>query len=174
MMPFPHTSRACTIPCLTALATLLALLAMPGAPAFAHSYKLGTLEIIHPWTRATPKGAKVAGGYVTLTNRGSAPDRLVAVETPTARTTELHEMKEEHGIMKMRALAQGIAIPAVATVTLAPGGLHVMFMEIAAPLKQGESVPARLIFEKAGTIDVVFRIEAMGARGNGKDGHKGH
>jgi periplasmic copper chaperone A len=154
------------------LAVLVIPLTFTGAPALAHGYKLGTLEIVHPWTRATPKGAKVAGGYMTLTNKGAASDRLVAVETAAAGKIELHEMTEERGVMKMRPLAQGIAIPPGETVTLAPGGLHVMFLNIKSPFVQGESLAARLIFEKAGPIDVTFKVEAMGARGEHE--HKGH
>jgi len=154
---------------LTALAALTVLTA---TPTFAHKYKQGSLEIIHPWTRATPKSAKVGGGYMTLINSGNTADRLVAVETDAAGKTELHEMSTEHGVMKMRPLPKGIALPAGETVTLAPGGLHVMFLELKAPFAEGAKVPARLIFEKAGAIDIVFAVEKIGARGG--DGHHQH
>jgi len=156
------------------MTALAALIAMTTAPAFAHKYKQGSLEIIHPWTRATPKSAKVGGGYMTLINRGDAADRLVSIETAAAGKTELHEMSTEHGVMKMRPLPQGIAIPAGETVTLAPGGFHVMFLELKAPFAEGEKVPARLVFEKAGAIDVVFAVEKMGARGGDGHQHGGH
>lgn len=149
------------------------------SPAFAHGYKLGAIDITHPWARATPKGAKVAGGYMTLVNTGADADRLVAVSTPAAGRVELHEMAVENGIMRMRPLAQGIAIPAGETVTLAPGGLHVMFLDLAGPLTEGKRFSGQLVFEKAGTIDVEFAVEAMAARGSkhdhhGKGGHGGH
>lgn len=174
-MSLSKSAHAPLLPCLALLTVLFGSLVATSAPAHAHDYKLGTLEIVHPWTRATPKGAKVAGGYLKVTNRGAAADRLVAVEAASAAgKTELHEMAVEHGVMKMRPLAQGIGVPAGQTVTLEPGGLHVMFLDLKAPLKEGESVSARLIFEKAGSVDVTFKVEAMGARGGDMHKHKGH
>jgi periplasmic copper chaperone A len=174
-MSLSKFAHALSMPCLAFLAALFGPLVTISTPTLAHEYKLGTLEIMHPWTRATPKGAKVAGGYLTLTNRGAAADRLVAVEASAAAgKIELHEMTVDHGVMKMRQLAHGIGLPAGQTVTLEPGGLHVMFLDLKAPLKEGESVSARLIFEKAGSIDVTFKVEAMGARGGDMHKHKGH
>ena len=143
------------------------------APAIAHEYKVGSIAIKHPWTRATPKGAKVGGGYMTLINQGAQPDRLVAVSSSHAGKVELHEMTEQGGVMKMRPLPDGIALPSGATVTLAPGGLHAMMLDLKNGFAEGESVPARLVFEKAGPVDVTFKVEAMGARGE-KSGHSGH
>jgi copper(I)-binding protein len=138
----------------------------------AHEYKLGALEIKHPWSRATPGGAKIGGGYMTLINRGATPDRLVSVSSPAAGKVELHEMTTQDGIMKMRPLSQGVPIEPGDTVALKPGGMHVMFVNLKAPLKQGESVAARLVFEKAGALDVTFKVEAMGS--GGEHAHPAH
>ena len=144
------------------LALLVLILAWSGA-ALAHSYKLGSLEIGHPWARATPPTAPTGGGFLTITNKGTAADRLVSASSPAAASVQVHEMKMEGNVMRMRELANGLEIAPGATVTLAPGGLHMMMMGLKAPLKQGEKVPLTLVFEKAGTIDVEIAVEAMGA-----------
>lgn len=156
---------------------LVAGLLLAAAPAFAHDFKVGPLKIGHPWSRATPPGAKVGGGYVSVENTGSTPDRLVAVSVPFAERGEIHEMAVKDGIMTMRPLENGIEIPAGAKVELKPGGLHLMFMGLKEPLKQGEKVKGTLTFEKAGKVDVEFAVDAIGAGqsgGSGKDPHKAH
>lgn len=135
------------------------------------SDKSGRLSVETPWSRATPRGAKVGGGYLTITNSGKEADRLVSASSPIAGKVELHEMSMDGGIMKMRPLPKGIAVAAGATVSLAPGGLHVMFLDLKQPLQQGERFPARLTFEKAGVMDVTFEVRAIGA---GSGGHGGH
>jgi periplasmic copper chaperone A len=142
--------------------TLLVVTLLAGG-AQAHDYKLGTLEIGHPWARATPPTAPAGGGYLTITNTGTAPDRLVGIKSPAAATIQVHEMKMEGNVMRMREVEGGLEIPAGATVTLAPGGVHLMMMGLKAPLKQGERVPLTLVFEKAGSIDVELAVAAMGA-----------
>ena len=142
------------------LAALVALLAMPAA---AHDYKLGSIVIGHPWTRATPPTAQAGGGFLTLTNKGSAPDRLVAVRSPAAAKVEIHEMKMDGNIMRMRELEKGLEIPAGATVELKPGGFHLMFMGLKAPFAKDVRVPVALVFEKAGSIDVELIVKAVGA-----------
>jgi copper(I)-binding protein len=141
----------------------LALLVAWGGTALAHSYKLGALEIGHPWARATPPTAPAGGGYLTIKNTGTTPDRLVEVRSPAASSAQVHEMKMEGNVMRMRELAGGLEIAPGATVALAPGGLHLMLMGLKAPFKQGEKVPLTLVFEKAGSIDVELAITAMGA-----------
>jgi copper(I)-binding protein len=130
--------------------------------AFAHEYKLGPLIIDHPWSRATPKGAAVAGGYLKITNTGTTPERLVGGSTDVAKRFELHEMRMEGGVMKMRELANGLAIPPGATVELKPGSYHVMMMNLSRQLTKGERVKASLSFEKAGKVDIEFDVEAVG------------
>src|SRR5262245_25134586 len=88
----------------------LAALAALAAPASAHDYKLGSLHIVHPWARATPKGATVGGGYMKITNNGSAPDRLISGSTPVAERFEVHEMSMDNGVMRMRMLKDGLEI----------------------------------------------------------------
>jgi copper(I)-binding protein len=131
--------------------------------ASAHDYKLGALEIGHPWARATPPTAPSGAGYLSVKNTGTAPDRLMTVSSPAAQTVQVHEMKMEGNVMRMRELASPLEIKPGETATLAPGGLHLMMMGLKGPLKQGEKVPLTLTFEKAGKIDIELHIEAMGA-----------
>ena len=140
-------------------ATLLAIV-LSTTLAIAHGYKLGNLEIAHPWAKATIQGAPVAGGFMKITNNGTAPDRLIKITADVADTIQIHEMKVEDGIMMMGEVPGGLEIAPGATVELKPGGLHVMFMGIKAPFRDGETVKAVLTFEKAGDIAVEFKIQA--------------
>lgn len=158
---------------IAALATVLALALGAGA-AQAHDYKLGSLHVIHPWTRATPKGAAVAGGYLKVTNNGSEPDRLIGGATPVAGRFQIHEMTMDNNIMKMREKEDGIVIPPGGTVELAPGGLHVMMLDLKQPLVAGEKVKGTLRFEKAGSVDVEFTVEAIGTTQTTSDKPHGH
>jgi periplasmic copper chaperone A len=144
------------------IALLLALASLATAAA-ANDYKLGTLEIQQPWTRATPKGAKTAAGYVAIKNTGSAPDRLTGGTLTGASGAQVHEMTLDHGVMKMRAMPDGIEIKPGETVELKPGGLHLMFTDLKARLVKGQSVKGTLTFANAGAVDVEFAIEGMGA-----------
>ncbi|MDP1751237.1 MAG: copper chaperone PCu(A)C [Reyranella sp.] len=148
-----------------ALATLLATTAIPGLalPLAARDYKVGALEISQPWTRATPPTAPTGGGFLTVTNKGTTPDRLVAVRSPASDKVEVHEMKMDGNVMRMREVEKGLEIPAGATVTLKPGGFHIMFMGLKAPFAKDTKVPLTLVFEKAGSLDVELAVEAMGA-----------
>jgi len=139
------------------------------AAAQAHDYKLGALEIGHPWARATAPTAPAGGGFLTVHNTGSTPDRLVSVSSPAANLIQIHEMKMEGAVMRMRELDHGMEIPAGATVTLSPGGFHLMMMGLKGPLVQGTRVPVTLVFEKAGRIDVELDVESMGATQPGHD-----
>jgi periplasmic copper chaperone A len=147
-----------------ALAALVAILALP---AFALDYKLGAIEIGQPWTRATPPTAESGGGYLAITNTGTTPDRLIAVKSPAAAKVEIHEMKMDGNIMRMREVEKGIEVPPGATVELKPGGFHVMFMGLKAPFAKDAKVPLTLVFEKAGSIDVELAVEAIGAASPG-------
>jgi periplasmic copper chaperone A len=132
--------------------------------AQAHDYQVGSLKIAHPWARATPKGAAVAGGYLKITNNGKEADRLVSGSVPFAGRFEIHEMSHEGGVMKMRALPKGLEIKPGETVELKPGSFHLMFMELKAPLVKDQTPRPKgtLVFEKAGTVEVEFAIEAIG------------
>lgn len=144
----------------TTLAALLLALAATGASA--HDYKLGPLKIDHPWSRATPKGASVAGGYMKITNTGTTSDRLTGGETGAARRFEIHQMSMEGGVMKMREVKDGVEIPPGATVELRPGAYHVMMVNLSKPFTKGDRVKASLTFEKAGKVDIEFAVEAFG------------
>jgi periplasmic copper chaperone A len=146
---------------------LAAVLAFAAGAASAHDYKAGSLEIQHPWSRATPKGATVAGGYLKIVNNGTTPDRLIGGSTAAAPKFEIHEMSMDGGVMKMRALPKGIEIKPGQTVELKPGGYHLMFVGITAPLEQGKRVKGTLEFEKAGKIEVEYAVEAIGSTPKG-------
>ena len=159
----------------------LALLLFAFDSADAHGFKIGNLEIGHPWARMTPAGAKVGGGYLTIENTGSTPDRLVSVTVAddVAGRAEIHEMSVADGVMKMQMLPDGIEIPAGGKVALAPGGYHLMLQDLRQPLKEGASFKGTLTFEKAGTVAVEFKVEGMGgpkgaAAGAQPDPHASH
>jgi copper(I)-binding protein len=135
------------------------------APAFAHSVEVGSLSLTDLWTRATPPGAPTAGGYLTIANKGSEPDKLIAASTPQAEAGELHIMEMKDNVMTMKPVEGGIAIPAGGSVTLAPSGLHIMFVKLKAALKEGDKLPVTLTFEKAGKVDTFLHIMAVGADG---------
>jgi copper(I)-binding protein len=135
------------------------------APLRAEDVKAGDLVITQAWSRATPGGAKIGGGYLTIENKGTAPDRLIGGSSDVAGKVVVHEMSMANGVMTMRQLDNGLTIDAGKTVTLAPGGFHLMLMELKAPLKQGQSVPITLTFEKAGAVKVSFDVLAVGAQG---------
>jgi copper(I)-binding protein len=126
--------------------------------AMAQNVKVGGIEIDHAYARAMVPGAKVGGGYLTLTNTGSADDKLVAIAADRAKSAEVHQMSVDGGLMKMRPVHGGLVVPAGQTIELKPGGYHVMFMGVVQPFKQGETVKATLTFEKAGAIGVEFSV----------------
>lgn len=123
------------------------------------------IVVSQAWSRATPKGAKVAGGYLTIENRGTAPDRLLSASSPAAATVEVHQMTMQDGIMTMRPLDQGLAIPPDVIVVLAPGGNHIMFVGLTAPFEEGQRIPVSLKFLRAGTIETSFDVGSVGAKG---------
>lgn len=139
--------------------------------ACAQTYTAGSLKIEQPWTRATPTGAKVAGGYLTITNTGSEPDRLVGGTFPQAARVEVHEMKMANGVMEMREIPGGLEIPPGQKVELKPGGYHMMFMDLRESVKQGTTLKGELRFEKAGTVNVEYRVEGVGAKSPAPHGH---
>lgn len=142
------------------------------APAGGESYTISDLKVMAPWTRATPGGAKIAGGYVTITNTGKAADRLVSATSAIADHAEIHEMSMANGVMKMRPLPDGLTIKPGETVALKPGGYHMMFMGLKQPLKQGDTMKVTLVFEKAGKLDVSFIVGGIGASESPMHMHK--
>ena len=130
----------------------------------AQDYSIGTIQVGKPWSRATPKGAKVAGAYMTITNKGSEADRLIGASTPVASQAEVHQMAMDKGVMSMRPVPGGLEIKPGQTVMLNPESFHVMLMGLRQPLTQGERIKATLDFAKAGKLDLEFVVESMGAQ----------
>jgi len=125
--------------------------------------KTGYISIEAPWSRATPGGAKVGAGYLTIKNGGAAPDRLVSAAADIAERAEIHEMSMTDGVMKMRQVSDGVAVPAGGNVALAPNGYHLMFLGLKKPLTEGDTFSGTLTFEKAGTVAVTFEVRGIGA-----------
>ena len=147
-------------------------LALAAAPALADEIKAGDLAIENPWARATPKGADVGAGYLVIRNAGAEADRLTGGSADFANI-EIHEMAMQGGVMKMRELKDGLAIPAHSVVELAPGRYHVMFTGLKHPLVQGEIAKTTLTFEHAGSVEVDFAIVGVGAAAPKSDNMKG-
>jgi copper(I)-binding protein len=146
-------------------AAAAAALLFAALPASADDVKAGDLVLSGLWTRATPPGAPTAGGYLTITNKGTEPDTLNAVASPGAAKAELHVMQMKDGVMTMRAVDGGVPIPAGGSVALAPSGYHIMFIGPKAPLKEGETFPVTLTFARAGTVSTFFQVLPVGSKG---------
>jgi copper(I)-binding protein len=147
---------------IVACAALLAFLL--SAPAFAEEVKAGDLVITQAWSRATPGGARIGGGYLTIENKGSSPDRLIGGSADVAGNVQVHEMSVNNGVMTMRALDKGLAIEPGTTVKLAPRGYHLMLLNLKGPLRQGDKLPVTLEFEKAGKVKLTFDVQGIGAQ----------
>lgn len=147
------------------LVSILFFAALCVAPTRAQEVKAGDLVITQAWSRATPGGAKIGGGYLTIENKGSAPDRLIDGSSDIAGKIEVHEMSMNGGVMTMRPLDNGLTIEPGKTVKLAPGGLHLMLFDLKGPLKQGDKVPITLEFEKAGKVALTLDVGSIGAQG---------
>lgn len=137
--------------------TIVAL-GLAAALAQAHSFKLGAIDIGHPYARATVAGQPTGGGFLSLKNAG-ADDRLLSVSADVSKSVELHSMAMDGDVMKMRQV-DAIDVPAGKSVELKPGGLHIMFIGLKAPLKAGDKFPLKLKFEKAGEVTVQVNVEA--------------
>jgi hypothetical protein len=137
---------------------LFSCLLLPAAHA-----EEANIIVTQAWSRATPGGSKVAGGYLTIENTGSTADKLLAASTDVARKVEIHEMALTDGVMTMRPVEGGVSIEPGHTVTFTSGGLHLMIIGLAAPLLQGQQVPVMLKFEKAGEIAVSFDVRPLGS-----------
>nr|WP_246738754.1 copper chaperone PCu(A)C [Bradyrhizobium sp. CCBAU 051011] len=150
------------------------MLALVGSSAHAGDATVGDIVITQAWSRATPSGAKVAGGYLTIENKGTAPDRLVGAAGDIAGKLEVHEMAMNNGVMTMRELDKGLPIEPGKTVKLAPGGHHLMLMDLKQPLKEGDKVPVTLQFEKAGKVTLSLDVQSVGAKGPAGAAPSGH
>ncbi|WP_246704312.1 copper chaperone PCu(A)C [Rhizobium sp. P38BS-XIX] len=146
--------------------------------AAAQDKPAGNIRIDRAASHSMVPGAKVGDGYLTITNTGSEPDRLIGARSERAKTVQLHQMSMDNGIMTMRELKGGLTIPAGETIRLEPN-YHLMFQDIAKPFKQGETVKTVLVFEKAGDVEADFVVgkiagplDDVGAAMHG--GHEGH
>jgi periplasmic copper chaperone A len=152
------------------IATALLVLVSASAPLSAQEFKSGSITVRQPWSPAPPNAAQAAGGYLVVTNHGPTPDTLTGGSIDLAGRVEVHEMAMDGGIMRMRELKPGLVIKPGETVTLQPGGLHLMFMGLKQQPTAGSKVKGTLVFEKAGTIAVEFQIEPFGTRKLGDGG----
>ena len=161
-------------PLLAALqgATLLCAVCIPVFAQSAPAYRAGSLIVEAPWSRATPGGAKVGSGYMRIVNRGSEPDRLIGGTAAVAARVEVHESSIVDGVARMRPIEGGLLIRPGETVEFKPGGLHAMLVDLSRPLKEGETIKGTLVFEKAGTVAIEYRVGGIGAQSAG--GHHHH
>lgn len=147
---------------LNALALGLAVAVAGAGSAVAGDATVGDITIKQPWARASAGRAPNGAAFMSLTNGGTEADRLVAASADIAKKAELHTHIKDGEVMKMRPV-EAIEVPAGQTVTLQPGGLHVMFMGLHQPLQQGGRFPLTLEFAKAGKVIVEVPIQAPGA-----------
>lgn len=137
-------------------------LLLSALPALAHGVTAGALEIIHPAIPLPANGAKTAAGYFAVVNGGDTPDRLIAVETPIAKMAMVHITETDaNGVSTMRHL-EAVDLPAGETVVLEPGGMHVMLMGLTDILAEGDMIPATLVFEQAGRVEIEFSVDPAG------------
>ena len=155
----------------TLVSTALLALVLAASPACADAVKIGDLTITDAWARATPKGAPVGVGYLTIANHGAAADRLDGVAVDFA-TVQVHAMSMNKGVMEMREVTGGLEIPAYKTVTLQPGGYHLMFVRLKHPLAKGANFKATLTFQHAGAATVDFPVLPVGSPGPAMGGMK--
>lgn len=159
-----------------AAAVLAATITFSALPSRASDYAAGPIAIEHPWTRATPPNANVAGGYFGLRNDGTENDRIVCGTSAVADRVEIHEMTMTDDVMRMRYMPDGVEIPAGGKVSFAPSAYHLMLIGLDGRLVEGTRVPVTLQFEKAGSVEVELTVDAMGSSGGGGDSsdHGGH
>ena len=141
---------------------LLLLLAVVATPVLAQ------IKIENGWSRATPPGAKIAAGYLTIRNASKTADKLVAAASPAAEKVETHVTVKEGDIFRMREV-KGYDIPAGGAFELKPGGAHLMLVNIKAPLKEGDKVPLTLRFERAGELKTELHVGRLSE--TGQHGH---
>ncbi|HEV3010734.1 MAG TPA: copper chaperone PCu(A)C [Burkholderiales bacterium] len=139
------------------------MVVMLSVQVLAHTHEKGEIQVRHPWSRATPPGAKVAVGYMEIRNVGSRPDRLLAATTPAAQRVEMHVTERDGEVMKMRQV-ETFEILARERYTLRPGGAHLMLVDLAQPLKKGERFTMKLRFERAGELEIELEVQEIGSR----------
>lgn len=142
---------------------LLLVLVLHANPLWSHNHEKGEIQVRHPWSRATPPGAKVGVAYMEIRNGGSQPDRLLAISTKVAQRVEMHVTEREGEVMKMRQV-KSFEIPARESYALRPGGSHLMLVDLAQPLKKGERFTMTLRFERAGEMPIELEVQEAGSR----------
>lgn len=155
------------------LTSILPLILLLGGQAYAQSSGQNPIVLERPWARATPAGAKNGAAYVTLINNGKARDSLLSATTPVAEKVQFHSTSEEHGVSHMREM-HAVEVAPGARVTFSPGGMHIMVVGLKQPLKEGQTFPLSLTFEKAGKVDVTVSIAKVGAMQGGSMDPKMH
>jgi hypothetical protein len=149
-------------------------LATLGTSALAHAKQTASIAVHHAWARETAAGQSVGGGFMTITNRTPAWDRLLTGNSPVAAEVQLHTMTMDGGVMRMRQVEDGISIPANGTLELKPGSYHIMFMGLKRQLRQGERFPVTLRFQRAGNVTVQVSVQSVMSSGPMDSGHAGH
>lgn len=153
------------------LTTIFFAIALAASSATAHEIQVGDLEIIHPAIPLPPPSAPTAAGYMAIANNGATPDRLIGVEVPVARSATVHRTEvSADGVARMLPL-EAVDIPADDTVLFEQGAMHVMLMGLSAPLHEGDMVPATLIFEHAGRVDIEFMVDPADGMDHGAMDH---
>jgi periplasmic copper chaperone A len=140
----------------------LAMVSFAGA-VLAHSHEKGDIQVRHPWSRATPPGAKVGAGYMEIRNNGAQPDRLLSASTAAARRVEIHVTERDGEVIRMREV-KALAIPARERFTLRPGAAHLMLVDLVQPLKKGDRFALTLRFERAGELKIELEVQDLGSR----------
>lgn len=153
--------------------SLVAVLLAAAPAAFAQADGTSKISVEQVWARATPAGAATGAVYMTLANKSDTADRLTAASSDVASKVQIHEMAVVKGIMQMKELADGLPIPAGGSVTLKPGGYHVMLIGLKKRLIAGQTLPLTLTFAKAGTMSITIPIQAIGATEGGQGGMSG-
>lgn len=142
-----------------------AFLLLLGHAAAAMPVQVGGLAIDHVWSRSTAAQMPTGVVYLTVENRGKIADKLLSASTAVAAETQIHRTSMDNGVMRMRPVAGGVALPAGKTVKFAPGGLHLMLMGLKAPLKVGEPFRLKLHFAHSGDVDVEVTVRDAPADG---------
>jgi copper(I)-binding protein len=159
---------------LAGAAVLFAASLLPSVAQSPKTYSAGGIVVEAPWSRATPGGARVAGGYMRITNTGPETDRLVGGSAEVAGAFEVHRSSVSGGVARMEPVIGGLEIRPGETVELKPGTMHAMFVDLKQGLKAGETVKGTLVFERAGTVEVAYRVGGIGAQGAPAIGHENH
>jgi periplasmic copper chaperone A len=158
-------------------AVLFAAFLLLAGAASGENFKAGSVEITNPWIRATPRGAGVAGAYMTIVNKGTEAERLMGGSIAGVSRFEVHRMVMDGNVAKMRPVEGGLEIKPGQSVALTPDSFHVMLIGLKQQFQQGQHIKGTLEFQKAGKVDVEFTVAPIGAKAPGQSmptEHTGH